>query len=292
MANLYLINENTFKDYEDISMNVKPERLLVFVKKMQDLDLKIFLGHPLYYDFIKYATNSGIAAIQASIPTTTAGDGVYNNEPLITTFGQGVNAMGTFIIENGVVKSAKISLPGVLYDIDDTFTCAALPGAIFSVTKLSTDVVFIPDTPEQYLDLFYGTTNVDRQGHTIVYEGLVPTLIYFTFARFIEGDHVRYTSTGPVTKDHDQAKGITVSDTVKLVQQQRSVANAHANEVQKFFYDNRPLFPLWRFNEKNKSSRQAGPRIRGIDKTNFNYPNGANGYGTYNGDYFDIGGLI
>jgi len=105
----------------------------------------------------------------------------------------------------------------------------------------------------------------------------LPTLVYFTFARFIEADAVHYTSTGPVLKHHDNGDPIAPKDIVKLVQQQRSVANAHANEVEKFLWDNKNDFPLWRYNGKNKSSRQAGPRLRSIDRTNypmgFNQPN-------------------
>jgi hypothetical protein len=65
---------------------------------------------------------------------------------------------------------------------------------------------------------------------------------------------------------------------VKLVQQQRSIANAYANDIEKFLWDNKADFPLWRYNAKNKSSRQAGPRIRGVDKTDFNYPGSYNNY--------------
>jgi hypothetical protein len=191
MNPIYLITPSTFQNYEDISANIKPERLNVFIKKAQDLDLKPFLGHALYYDFMQY-----------------------------------FNADGTLM---------------------DT-------------------------APQQYKDLLNGSEYLDRYGHIVLYEGLIPTLVYFTFARFIEADAVHYTSTGPVLKHHDNADAIAPKDIVKLVQQQRSVANAHANEVEKFLWDNKTEFPLWHYNGKNKSSRQAGPRIRSIDRTNFNYP--------------------
>jgi len=191
MSQIYLIDQTTIQQYEDISVNIKPERLKVFVKKAQDLDLKPFLGHALYYDFIKYFTED-----------CTIGD----------------------------------------------------------------------DAPQLYKDLFNGSEYLDKYGHIVLYEGLAPTLVYFTFARFIETDAVHYSSTGPVIKHHDNADAIAPHDIIKLVQQQRSVANAHANEVEKFLWDNRADFPLWRYNGKNKTSRQSGPRIRSIDKNDFNYP--------------------
>ena len=191
MDQIYLIDQTTLQKYEDIAANVKPERIKVFVKKAQDLDLKPFLGYALYYDFIQYFNTDGTINV---------------------------------------------------------------------------------DAPQHYKDLFNGSEYLDKFGHIVLYEGLAPTLAYFTFARFIEADAVHYTATGPVLKHHDNSDPVPPAYIVKLVQQQRSVANAHANEVEKFLWDNRADFPLWRYSGKNKSARQAGPRIRSIDKTNFNYP--------------------
>jgi len=191
MDQIYLINQATLQQYEDIAANVKPERINIFVKKAQDLDLKPFLGYALYYDFIQHCN----------------ADGTINN-----------------------------------------------------------------DAPQPYKDLLNGSEYLDQFGHIVLYEGLAPTLAYFTFARFIEADAVRYTATGPVLKHHDDSDPVPPPYIVKLVQQQRSVANAHANEVEKFLWDNRADFPLWRHNGKNSTARQSGPRIRSVDKTDFNYP--------------------
>jgi hypothetical protein len=194
---IYLINQTTFQPFEDIAVNIKPERLKVFIKKAQELDLKPFLGHALYYDLLSH----------------------FN--------------------EDGTLKE---------------------------------------DAPQPYKDLVNGTEYLDDYGHIVLYEGLAPTMVYFTFARFIENDAVHYTATGPVIKRHDNGDALTSPEVVKLVQQQRSIANAYANDIEKFLWDNKANFPLWRYNAKNKSSRQAGPRIRGIDKTNFNYPGNYNNY--------------
>lgn len=191
--NPILIDQSIFQRYEDISVNIKPERLRVFVKKAQDLDLKPFLGYALYYDFIKH----------------------FN--------------------EDGTINA---------------------------------------DAPQAYKDLLNGSEYLDKRGHIVLYEGLLPTLLYFAFARFIEADAIRYTASGPVIKTQDNSQTAMPQYITKLVQQQRSVANAHANEVEKFLWDHRADFPLWRFSGKNKTARQPGPRIRGVDKTNFNYPGG------------------
>lgn len=184
-----LISPSVFQQFEDISTNIKAERLQVFIKKAQELDLKPFLGYPLYYQLLKYFDDSG---------------------------------------------------------------------------QMKTDA------PQVYKKLFNGCEYIDPSGYTVTYEGLAPTLVYFTFARFVESNGIHFTATGPVIKQYDNAQAVSTPDLLKLVQQQRSVANAHANEVEKFLQDNQADYPLWRYNERNKSARQAGPRIRGIDRTNFN----------------------
>jgi hypothetical protein len=188
-----LITPALFQQFEDISINIKPERLQVFIKKAQELDLKPFLGYPLYYQLLKYFDTDGVIKV---------------------------------------------------------------------------------DAPQVYKKLFNGCEYTDGYGYTLTYEGLTATLAYFTFARFIEGNGVHYTATGPVIKQYDNAQAVNTQDLVKLVQQQRSVANAHANAVEKFLQDNQADYPLWRYNERNKSARQSGPRIRGIDRTSFNGPTG------------------
>ena len=57
-------------------------------------------------------------------------------------------------------------------------------------------------------------------------------------------------------------------------QHERSIANAYLHDVEKYLQDNRAQFPLWHYNEKNASARQPDPRIRGVDKTDFNHPHG------------------
>lgn len=186
-----IINQTTFQRFEDISLNIKSERLDVFINKAQELDLKPFLGYALYYDFIKQ----------------------FN--------------------EDGTLKE---------------------------------------DAPQPYKDLMNGTEYLDKRGYVVLYQGLGPVMVYFAFARFIEDDAVHYTATGPVIKQRDGSSAMSASDLVKLTQQQRSIANAYANETERFLRDHRADFPLWTYNPKNKTARQAGPRIRGVDKTSFNYP--------------------
>jgi hypothetical protein len=140
------------------------------------------------------------------------------------------------------------------------------------IKNLNTDGTLKDEAPQHCKDLLNGSEYLDEHGHIVLYQGLQPVLAYFTFARFIEADAVHYTATGPVTKRYDNADAVPIKDIVKLVQQQRSTANAYANETERFLLDHQENFLAWHYNHKNKSSRQAGPRIRGVDKSEFNYP--------------------
>lgn len=185
-----IIDQTAFRRFEDISANIKPERLNVFIGKAQELDLKPFLGYALYYDLLQH----------------------FNDD--------------------GTLKT---------------------------------------DAPQAYKDLLNGAEYLDKRGHIVLYQGLSPMLVYFAFARFIEDNSVHYTATGPVVKQRENGSSLTNAEITKLVEQQRGTANAYANEAERFLCDHKSDFPLWTYNPKNKSSRQAGPRIRGVDKTEFYY---------------------
>lgn len=279
MSQVYLINQGTFAGYQDLSVNIDAKRIPPCVKLAQDLDLKLFMGAAFWCDFIPYVSNDGFLTADITTNTTTAANGTYTNKAIVS--GAGTNGKATFKVLDGNVTSIVQTDPGVGFSIGDTFTCVDVPGALFTVATLSPDAVFAADTPQPYLDLFNGKTYQDLNGHAIIYDGIIPALLYWTFARFIEVDQVRYTATGPVQKRHNEADPISDKTITKLVAMQRSVANAHANNIEMFLTNNKSLFPLWRFNQQNKSSRQPGPRIRGVDKTAYNRA----GYGTgnYNG---------
>lgn len=64
-------------------------------------------------------------------------------------------------------------------------------------------------------------------------------------------------------------------DVIKQLRVTEALPIAHANEVEKFLKDHQADFPLWEQNGKNRSARQAGPRVRGVDRSDFNAPGDA-----------------
>lgn len=140
------------------------------------------------------------------------------------------------------------------------------------VNQLEDDGSIKDSAPQHHKDLLNGCEYLDELGYVVLYQGLSPVLAYFAFSRFIEADAVHYTASGPVIKRYDNADALSSKDVTKLVQQQRSTANSYANDVERYLRDHKQNFPAWNYNVENKRARQPGPRIRGVDKTDFNYP--------------------
>lgn len=286
---IYLINDSDLRLHEDISTNVDAKRILVFVAKAQLLDLRVFMGKAFYDDFIQSFTNTqGVAKILITTRTTTAANGVYPAQAIGTTSGSGTNAKFDVTVLNGSVSNITISDPGKGFALNDTLTIASVPGAVFTVSDLVPIPVLAQNAPQAYADLFNGIDYTDKAGHNIQYSGLKPALVYWTFARFLEADAYRFTSTGVVTKSHDDAQPITEKQLASFVSQQRSTANSFANDIEEFLWNNKDNYPLWRYNQRNKNARQPGARIRGVDRTQNNYPN----YGYNENNWpFGMGGL-
>lgn len=158
------------------------------------------------------------------------------------------------------------------HDLDlKGFLGAAFYFDVLENIKFKESGIYDPTTTDQlYKDLYEGVKYENKSGNMVSYEGLKPMLVYFAFARFIKLDKYRFTASGPVAKHHDHSDGLTQKEIIMLTEQARSTANAYANNVENFLNDNKKDYPLWRPNQRNKESRQPGPRIRSVDRTDYN----------------------
>lgn len=283
---LYLMDQSDLSNFQDISVNVDAKRINPCIKEAQDLDLSLFMGDSFWYEFLSQFTLTGFLTGAITVAATSAADDTYTNQPLIG--GSGTGAFATFTVLGGKVTGVIQAQPGIGYAIGDSFTCAAIPGATFIVSSLCG--VMGAGVSQLYKDFFYGTVYKDLSGNNVKYDGIIPALAYWMFARFIEVDQVRYTTTGPVSKRHDDADPITPKQIALLVEMQRSKANAYCNKIEKFLYIHKQSFPLWRVNQENKTSRQPGARIRAIDRTKYNR-GGAYG-GPFGNTWDEFGGIL
>jgi hypothetical protein len=281
---LYLMSMSDLAALQDISPNIDPKRMNARIKEAQDLDLSLFMGDSFWYDLLNQFDLTGFLTAAITIAATTATDGTYINQAV--TGGSGTGAFATFVVLSGKVTSVTQTSPGVGYAVGDNLTCAATPGASYSISGLCG--VLKSGTSQLYQDFFNGAIYKDLSGNNVKYDGIIPALVYWTFARFIEDDQVRYTTTGPVGKNHDQADNATPKQIAALVEMARSKANAYCNKIEKFLYIHKASFPLWRISQQNKNSRQPGARIRAIDRTKYN----RGSYGSYGYGLDDFGGII
>jgi hypothetical protein len=269
---LYLMDASDISPFQDISSNIDAKRINTSIKAAQDMDLSLFMGDAFWYDFLNQFSLTGLLTAGIVNASTTQADGTYTNQAI--TAGAGTGAFATFVVLGSKVTSVTQTTAGIGYDIGDAFTWN---GATFSVIGLSG--VFKPGTSQLYKDFFNGAIYKDFSGNNVQYEGIVPALSYWTFSRFVEVDQIRYTTTGPVQKNHDASEAATPKQIAALVEIQRSKANAYCNKIEKFLYIHKQNFPLWRMSQQNKNSRQPGARIRAIDRTKYNRLNYGHGFG-------------
>jgi hypothetical protein len=277
---LYLMDKSDLASYPNISANIDPARVNPCIRDAQDMDLQLFMGDAFWYDFISQFDLTGFLTAGIINPVTTQADGNYLN---VAIGGSGTGGFATIVVLGSKVTSIVQTVPGIGYVIGDAFSWN---GATFNIIGLCG--VLPSSTPQLIKDLFLGTVYNDFAGNPVKYDGIIPALVYWTFARFIEVDQIRYTTTGPVQKNHDASEPASLKQITQLVEMQRSKANAYANKIEKFLYINKSSFPLWRINQENKNSRQPGARIRAIDKTRYN----RGGYGSWGYGWDDFGQIL
>lgn len=84
-------------------------------------------------------TGGALATSTIVTNTTSAANGTYTAQALVrstgvyNSTGAGRSATATFVVLGGVVTSVTIVAGGDSWYIGDTFTCAAVPGALFTV---------------------------------------------------------------------------------------------------------------------------------------------------------------
>lgn len=281
---LYLMDMSDLAKFPAISTNIDPKRVNPAIRDAQDMDLSLWMGDAFWYDFLNQFSLTGFLTAAISTAATTAADGTYTDRPIVG--GSGSDGFATFVVLGGKVTSVTQTRPGIGYQIGDSFTCASVSAATFTITGLCG--VFNSDVTQLYQDFFNGCVYKDLSGNNVRYDGIIPALAYLTFARFVEVDQVRYTTTGPVQKSHDDSQPVSAKQIAQLVEMQRSKANAYINKIEKFLYIHKQDFPLWRINQSNKESRQPGARIRAIDRTKYN----RGSYGGYGYGWDEFGGII
>jgi len=135
-------------------------------------------------------------------------------------------------------------------------------------------------TQQNFLDLLNGVTYIYKPGTdkeiTKEYPGLVPVLVFLTYARFVNRDNIRSTPAGFVVKTTMESTPISG----KQISEEagRAIANANVwfRRAESFMRDKSPVFDRYRDDcSCNPSGSSVGqrlhsPRNKGRLSRNFN----------------------
>lgn len=138
---------------------------------------------------------------------------------------------------------------------------------------------------QPYLDLINGVTYTDRLGNPIDSPGVKPMLVYFALSRMAQWGNYTFSATGIIKKKHEEADALSGKEISIMVDEHRSKGKSVENEVKMFLLTKQASYPLYFVNDKGDRQRGSGARISGIDRSDFNSPNGTD-YGQQNNNWF------
>lgn len=98
-------------------------------------------------------------------------------------------------------------------------------------------------------ELLYGKNYIDESGYTIVFNGLVPMLVYYSLARIISNNQINITSFGAVQKVNQSSTPLDIATIKMQVTELRANALSYQTEVKKFLDYYLSAYPLWSYNK-------------------------------------------
>lgn len=94
---------------------------------------------------------------------------------------------------------------------------------------------------QAFIDLLKGKTYQDTEQNTVVYPGLIPVLVYLTYARFVRSAHIQSTAAGFVRKQAEFSEPISSKEISEQAARAESDANAFLTFVFDYIRDNPEL---------------------------------------------------
>lgn len=119
----------------------------------------------------------------------------------------------------------------------------------------------------KYTDLLNGVEYIDRLGHSILFLGIKPAIVYWTYARLIENQQLTITATGVNVKTNQYSDMASQTEISKRVTQARSGAYSYFQTAEKFLIDKNiesRIYPLWLIGLNETKS--GGIRMTTVDR--------------------------
>jgi len=111
---------------------------------------------------------------------------------------------------------------------------------------------------QDYQRLLNGVEYQDNTGQWLIYYGIKPMLVYFTYARILQKSSVKATRTGMVVKTTEESNPADGNTVMHLVTDARSLGVSYQDQVKKFLCDNSDIYTLWRQDQGTQVNNKKG----------------------------------
>lgn len=218
-----LITKEQIALYKQMPTYLDLNRIDQLITEAQKFDLKKALGDKLYFKFIN---NYGTENIVINYSNLLAG--VFTIDEIVS----------------GKVSATVVATGKVVSDAAGVLTISPLTGTWEIATTLLAGTSAATANVDSiefgiYYQLFKGKTYTDPSDEElkIQYEGLIPCLAYWSYARLLEVQNITVTSTGVDRKNTNYSTKVDDIPMAKRITQARSGAIEYFEMVVKFISD-------------------------------------------------------
>lgn len=244
----YLIDKTNIMEFAQFSAHTPNINYQPYIREAQEFDLKRALGSPLYTTLMNLL---GTETIDLTVVITAGAFAV--NDVIDGKLGADVVATGKITAINGLVYTIQ-PVTG------DWRTATSIAATTNTATISSKEF-------GKYHKLFYGESYTDSCDYPVNYEGIIPSLVYWTYARYYSKSQGVATPTGPAVKTN-QFSTPEEGDSISMkVSAANSGAYSYFQNVKKYICDMNKTEDIYPYQEKVKKPEGGGMKMYTADRT-------------------------
>lgn len=219
------------------------------IREAQEFNLKPAIGAPLYVNLINQL---GKEPVKLTVTVT----------------------VGTFAVNdliNGKAGSTVKATGKITAIAGSVYTVEPLTGdwRLAATIEISTNTATITATEfGKYFKLFYGDEYDDQNEYPVIYEGILPALIYWAGARFNSGIKENVSPIGMGIKTNQFQVPVEEDRVAQKVAELNSGAYSYFSNVKKYICDMNALeADTYPYQSKAKEAKSSGAKLTTIDRT-------------------------
>lgn len=247
---ILLIDKEDIQAYKQFSPHTPPARYEPYIIEAQEFDLKRALGSPLYTSLLQ---NIYTEAFTMTVSTVV---GAFTVGNVIT------GKVGSTIVATGTITAVNSLVYTVTKLSGDWRTATSIELSAPTNTATIVSMAF-----GKYHKLFYGQEYVDSYQYPVIYNGIIPALVYWVYGRFYSNQRGTATPTGTSTKTNQFSQPEELEEVSKKVTSAFSGANAYFSDVRKYICDMNIADPdTYPFQYKAKEPIISGAAFTTVDR--------------------------